>query len=602
MLPSNPLSVLDPGTLTAESARHPKGSSARVLLSSVFGPYAQDDEFGSRGINPMELYHNQVTRAQGPFSLRMFHRSWGIMMIQHNISAPCTVLDFPTREAFERELQAHSYDVVGISSIIVNVGKVREMCRIARRLAPQAKIVVGGHVTAIPGIESMIDADHIVKGDGIAWMRGYLSEDAAAPITHPPIVSGFDTRVMGMKIPRPRGSVAATIIPSVGCPLGCNFCTTSAFFGGKGKFLNFYDDGDELFEVMETMERTLHCHSFFVMDENFLLHRKRAMGLLKRMEEAGKAWEIYVFSSANAIRKYTMDELVRLGVSWIWMGLESPKSRYQKLSGADTRELVAELQRNGVRVMGSTIVGLEHHTPANIEEEIEYAVSHNTDFHQFMLYTPIPGTELYAQVKEEGRLLDANLADIHGQARFNFTHPAISGDDSKRFLDGAFQRDFERNGPSLARICRTTLEGWKRHRAHPDERVRRRFTHELQTLRTAYCGLLWAMERHLKNENPLVAGEIRELRKEIISECGPVAGTLSALLFGPIALAATRREAKRLARGVTYEPPTFLERRHWDAASPARSLPAQFRSAAAVPALPMGAGEYAAYGDLAAGE
>ena len=54
---------------------HPKGSRARVLLTSVFGPYAQDDEFGSRKINPMELYHNQVTREQGPFSLRMFHRS-----------------------------------------------------------------------------------------------------------------------------------------------------------------------------------------------------------------------------------------------------------------------------------------------------------------------------------------------------------------------------------------------------------------------------------------------------------------------------------------------------------------------------------------------
>ncbi len=604
---SPPLSVLDAKKSAAEAPRHPKGSGARILLSSVFGPYAQNDEFGSRKINPMELYHNQVTRAQGPFSLRMFHRSWGIMMIQHNIKAPCTVLDFPTLEAFERELTAHSYDVVGLSSIIVNVGKVREMCRVARRLAPQAKIVVGGHVTAIPGIESMIDADHIVKGDGIAWMRGYLGEDATAPVIHPPIVSGFDTRVMGMKIPRPKGSVAATVIPSVGCPLGCNFCTTSAFFGGKGKFLNFYDDGDALYEVMETMERTLHCHSFFVMDENFLLHRKRAMGLLKRMEAAGKAWEIYVFSSANAIRKYTMDEIVRLGVSWVWMGLESPKSQYQKLSGTDTREMVAELQRNGVRVMGSTIVGLEHHTPENIEEEIEHAVSHNTDFHQFMLYTPVPGTPLYSQVKEEGRLLDVNLADIHGQDRFNFTHPAISREESKRFLDGAFQRDFERNGPSLARICRTTLEGWKRHRNHPDERVRRRFTHELQTLRTAYCGLLWAMERHLRNENPLVATEIRELRKEIISECGAIAGALSAMLFGPIALAATRREAKRLARGVTYEPPTFLERRNWDAAGARKEIPEQAGAEKVRPmpvshAVPIGSGEYAAYGDLAIGE
>ena len=66
-------------------ARHPLGSRARVLLTSVFGPYAQDDEFGSRAINPMELYHNQVTRVQSVFSVRMFHRSWGLMMIQENI-------------------------------------------------------------------------------------------------------------------------------------------------------------------------------------------------------------------------------------------------------------------------------------------------------------------------------------------------------------------------------------------------------------------------------------------------------------------------------------------------------------------------------------
>jgi hypothetical protein len=220
---------------------HPKGTRARVLLSSVFGPYAQDDEFGSRSINPMELYHNQVTRAQGAFSLRMFHRSWGIMMIQQNITAPCTVLDFPTRAAFFRELRTHTYDVVGISSIIVNVGKVKEMCRMVRELTPQSAIVVGGHVAAIPGIEGMIDADHIVRGEGIRWMREYLGEDPDTPIQHPEIVSGLQTRILGVRLPEHEGGTAATIIPSVGCPMGCNFCTTSSFFGGKGKFVNFFE-------------------------------------------------------------------------------------------------------------------------------------------------------------------------------------------------------------------------------------------------------------------------------------------------------------------------------------------------------------------------
>lgn len=555
-------------------AVHPKGARARVLLTSVFGPYAQDDRFGSRRINPMELYHNQVTRAQGSFSLRMFHRSWGIMLIQHNISAPCTLLDFPAREDFARELASRRYDVVGISSIIVNVGKVREMCRMVRELSPGSVIVVGGHVAAIPGIENMIDADHIVRGDGVAWMRAYLGEDVSAPIRHPHIVSGFDIRSMGIKAPAPRGSSAATIIPSVGCPMGCNFCTTSAFFGGKGKFLNFYETGEELFQVMCEMESSLKVRSFFVMDENFLLHRRRAMELLERMKAAGKAWALYVFSSANAIAKYSMRELVELGVSWIWMGLESPRSSYAKLHGHDTLALTRELREHGIRLLGSTIIGLEHHTPDNIGEEIEHAVAHETDFHQFMLYTPVPGTPLYGEMRDQDRLLpDVNLADIHGQHKFNFRHAAISRDDSNRFLEAAFRRDFERNGPSLYRICRTTLAGWKRYKDDADARVRRRFEWEIRSLKTAYSGMLWAMERRLARTNRAVSEKIGLLREEVAQEFG-VWNRVIAGVLGPALLFTSRREAAALSAGKTYEPRTFVERRNWSVVEEARTTPA----------------------------
>ncbi len=160
-------------------------------------------------------------------------------MIQENISAPCSVLDFPTRKAFARELTRNHYDIVGISGIIVNLGKVREMCRMVRELSPDSTIIVGGHVAAIPGIETMIDADHIVRGEGISWMRRYLGEDEHAPIRHPAIVSGLETRIMGIRLPNRKGGTAATIIPSVGCPMGCNFCTTSAFLAARGSLSTF---------------------------------------------------------------------------------------------------------------------------------------------------------------------------------------------------------------------------------------------------------------------------------------------------------------------------------------------------------------------------
>ena len=104
-------------SISPTEPRHALGSRARVLLTSVFGPYGRDDEYGSRRINPMELYHNQVTRVQGPFSLRMFHRSWGIMLIKENIAAPCTLLDFPKLDRFIDEIKHNQYDIVGITSI-----------------------------------------------------------------------------------------------------------------------------------------------------------------------------------------------------------------------------------------------------------------------------------------------------------------------------------------------------------------------------------------------------------------------------------------------------------------------------------------------------
>jgi radical SAM superfamily enzyme YgiQ (UPF0313 family) len=533
----------------------------RVLLTSVFGPFARDDEFGSRAINPMELYHNQVTRAQGPFSLRMHHRSWGIILIQANISAPSTLLDFPTRERFVRELETGRYDVVGISSIIVNVAKVREMCRLVRRHSPRSIIVVGGHVAALPGVERMIDADHVVQGEGIRWFREFLGEPPDAPIAHPAIPSSFGFRLMGLKAPRGGGDPAATIIPSVGCPMGCSFCTTSSFFGGKGRFVNFFETGAELFDVMCAVERRLGVRTFFMMDENFLLYKRRALELLAHMKRHGKAWSMFVFSSANAIRKYDIRQLVELGVSWVWMGFESADADYAKLKGADTIALTRELQSHGIRVQGSTIIGLEHHSPETLRDEIAHAVAHDADCHQFMLYTPVPGTPLHADMEARGRMLEGvDIADIHGQYKFNFRHDTIGRDASKAWLDWAFEHDFDTNGPSLFRMMRTMLTGWRRYRQDADARVRSRVAADAQKLRNGYGAALWAMERYLRHSNRPISDRIASLRRELEGELRGLSSVIDRVV-GPFLLLAARREAAAYPSGRPLEPRTFVDRR-----------------------------------------
>lgn len=535
-------------------------SRARILLSSVFGPYAQDDSFGSRTINPMELYHNQVTRTQGPFSLRMFHRSWGLMLIQANIDAPCTLLDFPSLERFEQELRAHPYNVVGISSITTNILKVKRMCELVRAHLPAAAIVVGGHVANIPDLADRIDADWIVRGDGVDWFRRFLGEETKRPIRHPIIPTRIGTRNMGISVTESASEVAATLIPSVGCPVGCNFCATSAMFGGKGKTLDFYSSGDELFDVMCQIEEVFKNRSFFVMDENFLMRRERSLRLLELMGRYDKSWILYVFSSAQVVQSYSMEQLVGLGVSWIWMGIEGKSSRYDKVNRVDTFGLVRRLQSHGIRVLGSTILGLDEHTPQNIDQAIEYAVQHDCDFHQFMLYTPLPGTPLYDDFGQKGRLLDESecaLPDTHGQFRFNHRHPHLPAGVESDLVVKAFQRDFAVNGPSMVRMLRTVLAGWKRYKGHPNHRIRARFACEVEGMSTTFSAVVGAAKRYFKND-PDMRAKMAELLIEMKREFGWIA-RLSSWIGGPYVLWKIRQEERRLAAGWTYEPPTFYE-------------------------------------------
>lgn len=540
---------------------HHLGTNAKILLSSVFGPYAQDDEYGSSKINPMELYHNQVTRVQGVFSLRMFHRSFGLLMIQENIDAPCTLLDFPDLSCFTDTIKNNQYDIIGLSSIIPNVGKVKKMCELIRKYQPTATIVVGGHISNMDDVDEILDADHIVLGDGIEWFRRYLQQDMNRAVKHPAVSSATKTRILGHTLSQTPADTAAIVVPSVGCPMGCNFCSTSALFGGKGKFKNFYDTGEELFTVMEGLEKKLKTKSFFILDENFLLHRERALSLLEQMKKYKKSWAIYVFSSARVLRSYKIEQLVALGVSWVWMGLEGKGSQYAKLEGIETRKLISDLQEHGIRVLGSSIIGLEEHTPENIAQVVDYAVSHSVDFHQFMLYTANHGTPLHAQLKKKGKLLpveEFKLSDSHGQYRFNHRHPHIPAGAEEKLLLNAFEQDFQTNGPSLFRMIRTTLKGWKRYQHSDDKRVRDRFFEEVKPLRTMYAGAVWAMRKWYRKDRE-IAKQLDELLQDIYQTLGWQPRVVAPVV-GRYVYWAMQREQKRMTEGWTIEPETVLEK------------------------------------------
>jgi len=174
---------------------------------------------------------------------------------------------------------------------------------------------------------------------------------------------------------------------------------------------------------------------------------------------------------------------------------------------------------------------------------------------------------LYDEHVKKGTLLpNVDEADTHGQFQFNFRHPHISAELSGQLLVQAFRKDFEDNGPSTLRIARTTLQGYKKHKSHPEKRIRERYSYEARDLSFGFAGALWAMEKYFSERNLPLTAKINQLRAEIEEEFGLKARILGNLL-GRVIKRTIEREEKRLERGWTYEPPLFVERRNWDWAS-----------------------------------
>ncbi len=497
------------------------GRPIRILLSGVFGPFGVDDEFG-RKENIMELFHNQVTRGQDTASFRFFHRSFGLYFLAANVDADVTVLDFPSRDRFEQEV-AQGYDLVGISFIAPNFNKAREMARITRRVAPGATIVLGGHGAAVEGVSQKIDCDHVVRGEGIRPLRRLLGQDPDAPIVHPTLPSSERSSVFGLPAP---GTPASLLVPGVGCVNGCRFCSTSHFFGKN--YTAYLSTGREMFETACRIADETGTNEFFVMDENFLKDKQRALDLIDEMERHDRYFSFHLFSSTETIRAFGLHNLERLNVTFVWIGVESSSSQgnYEKNDGLDARRLISELQERGVIVLASAILCDEHHTPENIQTEIDFMIGLEADFVQFMLLTPLPVTQLYKDHQARGLLrTDLPLEEWHGQKKLSYRHPAFPGDAAQRWIDSAFLQEYEANSCSLLRVIRTVVKGY--------ERLDRR----------------WQLD----------AGQ--KARKRMLEDC---ARAWAPVLGGIAHLAVNRQERERaldLARRVRRVlPPTLLDR------------------------------------------
>ncbi len=434
-----------------------------VLLSSVCKPFgaAYGDGFGVSA----EGTH-QIMWAQGAFRTRATTTQWGIDFIAANLAAPTTTLHYPTMAQFIAEVKK-GYDYVGIAFVSATLHKLKPMLRAVRTYAPKSRIVLGGYGTAL-GAELEPLADHICRGEGVAFMRALLGEPVAAPIVQPDITQ----RSTFLSIPLP--GETGYIFAGLGCPNGCDFCATSHQYDRK--HIRFLPDGRAILGAIHDL-RARHpgMDQFWITDEDFLLDPVRGRSFLEAVRQSDlPPLSLSVFSSVRALSQYAPSELVEMGIDWVWVGYEGARAGYSKMEGQSYRELFGELQRHGISVLASMIIGFDYQTPAVIAAEYEELLSLRPSMSQFLIYGPPPATPFRRRMEAEGRLDPVAVADrtLHDGFTLVFRHPHMSAAELSAIQRRLYREEFSRLGPSVFRIVENLLAGYLTLRDHPAPRVR----------------------------------------------------------------------------------------------------------------------------------
>jgi len=484
----------------------------KVLLTSVCRPLGP--KHGDAPSVGYELLFSQVTRAQGIFSPRTVNSHYSIEYIAENLDAPTVVLQYPSRREFIRELKK-GYDYVGITFLIAVHHKMKEMVALIRRYAPQSKIVLGGYGTVLNDEVLKPYADFICREEGVAFFRRVLGEpEIPMPYKHPLI--GGRLKVFSLPVSR-----TGKIFAGLGCPNGCDFCCTSHYF--KRKHIKLLPEGKDIYAVVERYLDMDPNFRFLIVDEDFLLNKKRAMAFRQCVLKAGKTLSMFAFASVKAISQYTVEEILEMGIDGLWIGYEGTRSGYAKQQGRPIEEILTEFRQHGVTVLTSMIIGFDYQTENVVAEELDKLIKLQPTLSQFMIYGPVPGTPFYERIIKENLLHEVYIKDpeLFYRRGDGFTtmikHPTLSPDQIEKIQRWCYKQDFERLGPSIIRIQETRLLGYQKLKNSPNPFLREKAKYDARELRNAYPVFLAG---RLFGPNAMVRRWISDLQRRIHAELG----------------------------------------------------------------------------------
>jgi radical SAM superfamily enzyme YgiQ (UPF0313 family) len=272
------------------------------------------------------------------------------------------------------------------------------------------KVFMGGYMVSILPEFVKDHCDSIIIGDGeISYpqlLRDFENEGVLKPIYN----SQLDN-LNGLLMPRydlllkKKIGYMMPIQAGRGCPHSCTFCSIACIY--KGRYMTRPVD-----EVMHDIYyiRDLGYKRFFLIDDNIAGNPEYLLDLARHIKPLKMIWASQC-SLLIAKNDNLLNAVAGAGCKILSLGIESNSQEgLDKLNKGwvktnEIEGLLKKIQSAGILPATEMIIGTDGDTKLSIKATASFITKNCIPVPKFYILTPLPGTELYKQMKQENRLL-----------------------------------------------------------------------------------------------------------------------------------------------------------------------------------------------------
>ena len=353
-------------------------------------------------------------------------------------------------ENVSKQAEKLNPQLVGVTATTSTIKSALKYLELIKNILPESLTVIGGpHTTFMPyetlknsdnldvvvigeGEETMVDlADHATQNiEDINDVNGIVYRDLKdgnlRTTEKRPLIKDLDKLPFPARHLVPFDSYGVSqeqtggIITSRGCVYNCNYCSSSLIMGKKFRSRSPGNVVDEIEELIDTY----HINDIGFMDDTFMLNKKRASDIADEIKARDLDLTFVASSRVDRVDKSLLENLKNSGLKTIYYGVESGSQRILDLMKKgitlkNVEDAVKMAKDVNLEVLTSFILGYPGETEEDMNTTIDFSTKLDSDYCQYSILTPFPGTPIYKD------LIEKNLIDNEDWDRYTVLKPIL---------------------------------------------------------------------------------------------------------------------------------------------------------------------------------